>query len=75
MSFWNGVHMQINVFVHEADEKNEVAPDWFKIERFSTALKNKFYSNIEKLVKFLKFQSKFEVYLLLYQLFYLYFII
>jgi len=45
MSFRNNVHIQISIFVHEIDsKKNEVAPDWFKIEEFSAALSNQFTS-------------------------------
>jgi len=29
MLFWNNVHMQTSIFVHEIDQKkNEVVPDW-----------------------------------------------
>jgi len=37
--------MQISIFVHEIDKKqNEVAPEWFKIEEFCAALSNKYHS-------------------------------
>ena len=38
-------YMQISIFVHEIDKKqNEVAPEWFKIEEFCAALSNKYHS-------------------------------
>jgi len=45
MCFSNYGDIRTNIFVYVIDlQQNEVAPDWFKIEKFSTILRNKFNS-------------------------------
>jgi len=75
MLFWNNVHIQISILIHEIDEKkNEIAPDWFKIEEYSTVLSNKFNSKHWQTSEMFEI-SLIEVYLLLFQIFHLYLII
>jgi len=80
MSFWNDVQMQISIFVHEVDWKqNEVAPDWFKIKDFSAALSKKLNAKHWKTGEMFEISlkvSEFKVYLLLpYRILHFYLIV